>query len=162
MDINLYYLVPLVACCAYALMFGGPPERIGIAVVAANAVLSFILVSGPSIRFRGIEFGVFTVDVLAFIFFVLLALRANRFWTIWVSALLGLGVVGHLARWAGPDVIPWAYALVLELWSYPILVIIALGTFNRQRRMRRLGEDRSWSSFSGRSASSPPAPPRND
>jgi hypothetical protein len=151
MGINFYYLVPLVVCCIYALMCGGLPERIGIAVVAANAVLSFVLVSGPSIRFRGIEFGVFTVDVLAFFFFVLLALRANRFWTIWVSALLGLGVVGHLARWAGPDVIPWAYALILELWSYPILVIIAMGTFNHQRRMRRLGEDRSWSSFSSRS-----------
>jgi len=65
-----------------------------------------------------------------------------------VSALLGLGVLGHLARWAGPDAIPWAYAVVLTIWSYPILAIIAIGTFNHQRRLKRLGTDPSWSSSS--------------
>ena len=116
--------------------------------------LTALLGSQP-IRWRSVEFGVFIVDVLVFVAFIVLALRANRFWPIWVSALLGLGVLGHLARWAGPDVIPWAYAVVLTIWSYPILAIIALGTFNHQRRLKRFGSDASWSSSSVRS----PTPP---
>ena len=80
----------------------------------------------------------------SFAFFCVLALRADRYWPIWVSALLGLGVLGHLARWAGPDVFPWAYAVVLTIWSYPILAIIAIGTFNHQRRARA-GISKSYS-----------------
>jgi hypothetical protein len=160
MPINVYYLVPLVACCGFAFIRGGAPERIGMAIVAANAVLSFILVSAPSARFQNIEVGVFIVDVVAFLAFILLALLSNRFWPLWVSALLGLGVLGHLARWAGPDVIPWAYALILEVWSYPILAIIALGTFNHRRRMALSREDKSWSSSFVRSAPPPPPGPR--
>lgn len=151
MGINVYYLALLVACCTYAAVWGGAPERIGSAVVAANAVLSFMLVSAPASRFQGIERGIFVVDVLAFLAFVVLALRANRFWPIWVSGLLGLGVLGHLARWAGPDVIPWAYAVILSIWSYPILAIIAIGTFNHRRRVTRFGADSSWTRSSARS-----------
>lgn len=90
------------------------------------------------------ELGVFGVDVLVFVAFVILAARANRFWPIWVGALLGLGVLGHLARWAGPEVIPWAYAVILSIWSYPILLIIAVGTFLHQRRLKRDGVDPDW------------------
>jgi len=95
---------------------------------------------------------VFLVDVLVFVAFAVLALRANRFWPIWVSSLLGLGVLAHLARWAGPDTMPWAYQLVMSIWSYPILAIIAIGTFNHRRRLGRFETDRSWSSSSADSA----------
>ena len=88
----------------------------------------------------------------ASLLFCVLAVRANRFWPIWVSAFLGMGVLGHLARWAGPDVLWYAYAVVLTIWSYPILAIIAIGTFNHQRRRGRFETDRSWSSSSADSA----------
>jgi hypothetical protein len=110
-----------------------------------------------SAEFQNVEFGVLIVDVLLFISFTVLALRANRFWPLWVSALLGLGVLGHLARWLGADVIPWAYAAILSIWSYPILFIIVIGTRNHQKRLARSGVDRSWSSSSARS-DRPPMP----
>lgn len=153
MGINLYYLALLVACSAYAFIRGGAPERIGMAIVAANAILSFVAVSAPAIRFRGVEVGVFIVDVAAFLAFVPLALRADRFWPIWVSALLGLGVLGSLAMLLHPRVIPWAYAVVLSIWSYPILLLIAGGTFAHRYRLKRNGADPSWTR-----SSDPPGP----
>ena len=108
-------------------------------------------------RWRGIEFGVFIVDLATFIFFCVLAVRANRFWPIWVSALLGIGVLGSLAMMLHPRVIPWAYAVVLSIWSYPILLLIAFGTHNHRRRLRANGADPSWT----RSSAGPgrPTPP---
>ena len=159
MPINLFYLTLLLSCCAYALLRGGAPERIGVLVVAANAVLSFAVVSAPPIRFQGVEIGVFIVDAIAFVAFAFLAVRADRFWPIWVSAFLGLGVLGHLAQWLGPDVIPWAYAAVLSIWSYPILGIIALGTWHHQRRLAHVGVDNSWSTSSSPWDPRPPVGP---
>ena len=101
----------------------------------------------------------FIVDAVTFLAFVPIALRADRFWPLWVSAFLGLGVLGHLARLVGPDTFWWAYAVVLTIWSYPIVLLFALGTFLHRRRLARHGADRSWVSSSGRSGPTPPAAP---
>jgi hypothetical protein len=152
---NYYFYALLLAVCLYAFAVGGGPERLGAAAYALACVASHFVFSAPPIKFRSVEIGVFIVDVLVFIAFAVLALRANRFWPIWVSALLGLGVLAHLARWAGPDTMPWAYQLVLSIWSYPILAITAIGTFNHRRRLARFGTDPSWSSSSAHSGQTP-------
>jgi len=156
---NYYFVGLLVICAAYAFIAGGFPERIGAAVYALSVAATYLVLWSESSEWRTLEFGVFIVDAVVFVAFVFLALRANRFWPIWVSGLLGLGLFGHMARLAGPTVIPWAYAVVLTIWSYPILAIIALGTFNHHRRIRRNGSDPSWSRSSGRSPPTPPSMP---
>ena len=153
MAVNYLFLVLLIACCAYAFARGGAPERIGMAVYAAGSVLTYVAVSAPPIRFKGVEVGVFIIDVCVLISFIVLALRANRFWPIWVSALLGLGVLGSLAMMLHPRVIPWAYAVVLSIWSYPILLLMVVGTRNHQLRLKRNGADPSWTP-----SSAPPGP----
>ena len=160
MGVNLFYLILLVASCAYTFSRGGAPERAGMAIVAGNAVLTFFLVSATPIRFHGVEVGVFSVDVLAFLSFAALARRANRFWPIWVSALLGLGVLGSLAMLLHPRVIPWAYAVVLSIWSYPILLLIVAGTYAHRRRLTRNGADRSWTRSSSPPGQTTPPPGR--
>lgn len=158
---NYYFVGLLALCTAYALARGGAPEKIGAAIYAVSVVVTHVLLMTHLGRWRGIEFGVFFVDVLTFALFCILAIRANRFWPIWVSALLGLGVLGHLARWAGPDVLWYAYAVVLTIWSYPILAILAVGTFNHRRRLARFETDRSWSTSSAPSGREPrPGPTR--
>ncbi|HYE27387.1 MAG TPA: hypothetical protein VEA61_04035 [Allosphingosinicella sp.] len=160
--VNYYFVALLIVCTLYAVIWGGAPERIGAsayAVAVAATHLSLLTHAGQAQdgEFQKVEFGVLTVDVLLFASFTALALRANRFWPIWVSALLGLGVLGHLARWLGPEVIPWAYAAILSIWSYPILAIIALGTWHHQRRLAKYGADNSWSNSSVRWDPKPPA-----
>ncbi|MFL6845355.1 MAG: hypothetical protein ACJ8ER_10800 [Allosphingosinicella sp.] len=41
-----------------------------------------------------------------------------------------------------------AYAFVLAFWTYPMLLMIVLGTWNHQRRLAKFGVDKSWSSSS--------------
>jgi len=143
--VNYYFVGLLALCTVYAFAAGGAPEKTGVGIYAFSVVVTHVLLITHVAHWRGIEFGVFIVDLVTFALFCLLAMRANRFWPIWVSALLGLGVLGHLARWAGPDVFWYAYAIVLTIWSYPILAIMALGTFNHGRRMARFETDIPWS-----------------
>jgi hypothetical protein len=141
---NYVFTALMLACCAYAFVGGGAPERIGAAIFLIGSVLTYAALETSPIKYRGVEIGAFIVDLATFLAFVLLALRANRYWPLWVSALLGLGLVGHLAMLLHPRVIPWAYAVVLSIWSYPILLLMAAGTYAHRRRSTGNGADPSW------------------
>lgn len=148
MALNLLYLALLVACFGYAFFRGAAPERIGIAIIAASNVATVVVASTQSMRFRSAEVGILIVDSVTVFAFSVLALRAERFWPIWVSALLAIGVIGHAAKLANPAVIPWAYAFVHSIWSYPILLLLFIGTYRHQQRLKLNGADRSWTSSS--------------
>ena len=156
---NYPFAALLALTTLYALLAGGGPERIGAAVYAVSVAATHLILTAHTQRWLNVETGVFIVDVVTFLAFVPIALRADRFWPLWVSAFLGLGVLGHLARMVGPDTFWWAYAVVLTIWSYPVLALLALGTFLHRRRLARHGADRSWVSSSGRSAPAPPTGP---
>jgi len=129
------YLALMGLCCGYAFVRGGRPERIGAAIIVIGTFLSMAALSAPLGRYRTVESGILGVDLIALVAFTALALRADRFWPIWVSALAGMTILGHVGRWyLGPDIGRGAYAIGMVLWSYPILVVIAIGTFNHQRR----------------------------
>ena len=147
---NYHFVVPLVLITLYALWAGGGPERVGAAVYALSVVATHLALLAHGQMWLNLETGVFIVDAVTFLAFIPIALRANRYWPLWVSAFLGLGVLGHVARLVGPDTFWWAYAVVLTIWSYPILALIALGTFLHSRRLARHGADSSWVSSSGR------------
>jgi len=157
--VNYWFLSLLVLTTLYALWAGGGPERVGAAVYALSVAATHLIRTANGQRWLNVAAGEFTIDALAFVAFVLIALRANRFWPLWVSAFLGLGVLGHLGRLAGPDVFWWAYAVVLTIWSYPILALMALGTFLHRRRLSLYGADRSWGTSSARSDPAPPTGP---
>jgi hypothetical protein len=161
MAINYVFFLLLVLSCGYALLCGGSPERIGAALQASAAVMSHLMVSAPGLRFRSVEVGVLVVDVVLVLAFVVLALRAERFWPIWQAAFLAIGVMGHAAKLASPEVIPWAYAFVLNIWGYPTLFLLCVGTYRHRQRLKRNGVDRSWtsSSLSFRRRTPPPGPP---
>jgi hypothetical protein len=145
--VNYYFVGLLIACTAYACIAGGAPERIGAIGYALSCVATQLVISSHRGPWQHVEYGVFLIDVVMLALSCLLALRANRFWPVWASAFLGLGVLGHLGRWLLADAYWWAYAVVLAIWSYPILAIIALGTWAHRRRIALLGYDQSWSTI---------------
>jgi hypothetical protein len=151
------YLALLIACCTYAGLRGAAPERIGAAILATGSVLTYAVPSSNAIDYTSVEVGIFLVDVATALAFITLALLANRYWPLWVAALQIIGTAGHAVKLADPETIRRAYAFALIFWSYPMLLLIALGTWRHQQRLARSGADRSWSSFSGRSA--PPLQP---
>lgn len=153
------YYILLVLCWLYALLKGGPPERIGATILAVGSTITMAAISSRSGRFGSVELGVFLVDVAGMLAFIILALRAERYWPLWVTALQIIAVGGHAIKAADPDTIPRAYAFAMAFWSYPMLLLIALGTWRHQQRLARNGVDPSWSTFSARSDRAPPRGP---
>jgi hypothetical protein len=156
---SLVYDTLAIACWLYAMLRGGAPEKIGATIVLVGSGLTFAAVSAPAVRFGSVEIGIFLVDAAALIGFLVLALRAERLWPLWVAALQTIGTAGHAVKLVDPTVIRWAYAFVLAFWSYPMLALIVVGTWNHQKRLARNGVDKSWSSSSDRWDRRPPAGP---
>ncbi|HMG48740.1 MAG TPA: hypothetical protein VK614_14935 [Allosphingosinicella sp.] len=141
----------LLLCCGYALWRGGAPERIGGIIFLLATALTVVAASGPASRFASVEMGIFIVDVATLVALIVLALRAERHWPLWVAGLQIVGTAGHAVKLVDPTVIPRAYAFALAFWSYPMLLILVLGTWRHQQRLAKFGADRSWSSSWGRS-----------
>jgi hypothetical protein len=156
---SIAYFSLLFGCWAYALLRGGAPEKVGNSIMLVGSVLTVLAVSGPATRFASVEVGIFAVDAATLVAFLILALRAERIWPLWVTALQGIGTAGHALRLADPSLIRWGYAFALAFWSYPMLLLLVLGTWSHQRRLARFGVDRSWSSSSDRWDRRPPGGP---
>jgi hypothetical protein len=149
----------MLGCCGYAFLRGGAPERIGAGIYGLGTALTVVAGWESSHRFASLEVGILIVDFAAFVAFVVLALRADRFWPLWVAALQLLASAGHVAKLVDPDMNRWAYAFLLAAGSYPTLLLIALGTWRHQQRLKKFGADRSWSSSWRRSAPKPETGP---
>lgn len=135
----------LLGCCGYALMRGGAPEQIAAGLQLAAALLTPLMLSGINRRFAGVEYGVFAVDAVLLFALVGVALFADRGWPMALAALQLDTTAVHLLKMVDPNVIPVTYALMMGVWSYPMLVIMAIGTARHRRRLKRTGTDRAWS-----------------
>ena len=76
------------------------------------------------------------VDLLVFVGFLFVALRSPRFWPLWVAGLQLTTTLGHILKGMSPDLLPQAYGAALQFWSYPILLILAVGTWRSYERRR--------------------------
>jgi hypothetical protein len=149
-SVNWYFRILLALCCGYAWWKGGGPERTAATVYFAGVVLTHVARTTSGIWWNSVEAGVFAGDVAVFCGLLGVALTAERFWPLWLTALLLLGTTGHVVKMADPSLIRWGYAFIIAVWSYPILGLIVFGTWNHRRRLARFGADKSWSTFSGR------------
>lgn len=145
----LVYTSLLILCWAYALWRGGAPERIGATVLAIASFLTAAAIGDARGSFQGVEVGVVLIDILCSLAFVALALRADRFWPLWLAALQVGGTAGHAVKLIDSGVVPRAYAFMLAAWAYPMLVLLVAGTWRHQRRLARFGFDKSWSRGGG-------------
>lgn len=144
----VFYFSLLFACWAYALAKGAAPERIGASIIGVGSILTVVVASGPANRFASVEVGIFLVDVACLLAFLALALRAERYWPLWIAGLQLIGTAGHAVKLVDPEIIRRAYWFILGFWSYPMLFLIVLGTWRHQLRLAKFGIDRSWSNFS--------------
>lgn len=143
--------VPLLMLIGlYAIIGGGAPERIAGSAFYIATFFSVELASRLAPRFSIMEAGIFLVDVMLLACLVVLMLKANRFWTIWICSMQAITVLSHLPMLFIPDLIPLAYRVVISIWAYPMLTLLAIGTWRHRDRLQRYGTDRPWSSYSHR------------
>lgn len=132
----LIYAILLAAVSAYAFWRGRSDERWTAAVCVLASVISVVLLGPARARYSDVELGVLIVDLLALGGFTWIALQSERFWPLWVSGLQLTTSFGHALKALDPGLIPFAYGAALRSWSYPILIILAIGTWRGHRRAR--------------------------
>ena len=138
------FIALLVVTSGYALWKGGAPERlVGGALLLAYVATVLSWSPLPS-RFYGVELNVFAVDVALFAMLLGVAMRADRGWPLLVAALQFDAVGAHVVKLVAPDTIRVAYALMIAVWSWPVQIILAAGTWRHVARVRSTGTDRSW------------------
>ena len=138
MDRVIIYRVLMYGICGYALYRGKADARIVAAVFLVGDLATLALRSST---YSSVESSVFVIDVIAFLAFTYAALISDRFWPLWVSGLQLTTSMGHVFKLIDSHLLPLAYAAALRFWAYPILIILAIGTWRSDRR--RLREQRS-------------------
>jgi len=118
----------------YALTRGSRDERQVALICLIGAVLTTLVLSPLAQRFESVETPVFAVDIAVFAGFLLVALRSERFWPLWVAGLQLTTLMGHALKGIDTSLLPRAYAASLNFWAYPIVLVLAIGTWRHQRR----------------------------
>lgn len=127
----------LFGACGYALIRGRTDARVVAAVFLAGTFATYAVRSPLGGSYSSVESGILLVDVVAFLGFTYVALISDRFWPLWVSGLQLTTMLGHLSKALQSDLLPLAYAAALRFWSYPILIILAVGVWRSERRSER-------------------------
>ena len=128
------YWALLFAVCGYALWRGRSDERVVAAVCLLASIATPLVVAPWRTRFSNVEFGILAVDLVALAIFTAVALRSSRFWPLWVAGLQLTTSIAHFMKAIDVDLLPHAYGAAARFWAYPILIILAVGTWRGQRR----------------------------
>ena len=130
------YWAVLCIICGYAFWQGRRDERVVASVCFIASVASLLALNQWHGRYSDVEHRLLIVDLATLSLFVAVALRSGRFWPLWVAGLQLTTSMGHLLKAMAPDLLPVAYGAALRVWSYPILIILAIGTWRCQQRAR--------------------------
>lgn len=127
----------------YAFLRGRRDER-HVGVIFVLGVLATHLVISPlRQRFSGVETDVMIVDIVVFAGFLWVALRSERFWPLWIAGLQLTAILGHVVKAVDIHLFARAYAAALVFWAWPMLLILAVGTWRSARRSQQHSEPAS-------------------
>lgn len=144
----ILFLILLSTVLPYALWKGGGPERWVAAMLLVAAACSWLVVSAGGEAFQSMEIGIALVDAVLLVGMLTVAMNADRYWTLWITAFQIIQVLAHLPELLIPQLLPQIYGLIISVWGYPMLLILFAGTWRHQQRISRYGSDRHWSDFS--------------
>ncbi len=140
------FLLLQLAVSMYAVLRGGGPERIvGLALLIAAALGLLVQDRPMSGTFISVDWSLLAIDLGLLAVLIAVALNSDRYWPLWVAAFHVLGTGAHLVRGIDHGIEPVAYAILLASWSYPIVILLAVGTLRHGDRRKRHGHDLDWS-----------------
>lgn len=126
-----------VVVVAFAFLKGDEPERVGAGAYALGS-LAALLVQNDS-QLYGPQWGLMAVEAVVLAAYVGVAWKSRRSWPIWAGALQSVVVMSHVLTTT--DVRPpiAAYYAVINLASYGILLVLALGVVQAWRDRQAFG-----------------------
>ena len=95
-----------------------------------------LAISPVSVRYTGVEQGLALVDLGVLAGFITVALTSHRFWPLWAAGFQLTTALGHVLKALDSQLLPHAYGASLQFWGYPILIVLAVGTWRRHRGRR--------------------------
>lgn len=129
----------------YAMLRGGAPERLAGAALLAAALSTRLVMHGSEFNYLELEVGALAIDLMLLGALVTTTIYADRYWTFWLTALHALGTGAHLVKAIDPNLLATAYGVLAAAWSYPMLMLLAVGTYRHRTRLTRFGGDLDWS-----------------
>lgn len=126
-----------VAVVAFAFLKGDEPERVGGGVYALGALASLLLQDDT--RLYGPQWGLMGLDAVLLAAYAAVAWKSRRSWPVWASAFQALIVMVHVMTVV--DIRPplVAFYAVINLATYGILLVLALGVARAWRDRRAEG-----------------------
>jgi hypothetical protein len=131
------FRILLAFVALYALLRGRRDERTVSIILVIGVIATHFAWTPVEDRFAGLETHVMAVDIIVFAGFLWVALRSDRFWPLWIAGLQLTTILGHLLKAADSELFSRAYGAALMFWAYPIVLILALGTWRGHRRALR-------------------------
>jgi hypothetical protein len=143
----LLFNAVLVIACGYALIVGGAPERLTAATFLLGAAATFAVPFQPRQSFYAVHGVILAIDVVMLAVLVAIALRADRYWPLYVSSLHLITIAIHGVKAYEPTLVPWMYAAASAKIAYPMLLLLLIGAVRHRDRRVRFGSDPDWSSL---------------
>lgn len=134
----LLQLIALAIAIALAWLKGGGPERAAAAAVGSMYVLDPIYHAlwGQVTVYEHLNVGHLVIDLIAWVWMIGIAVKANRWWTIWLASAQTISVLSHFLRQATSIMHAWVYAAMGRGPSWLEIALLLLGTGLYQRRAR--------------------------
>ena len=79
--------------------------------------------------FNDARLGGLILEIIYLAVLIWVVLRSAKWWPLWTAAFQLVGVTVYLARMADPKI----GAAVLTIWSYLILIVVVIGTWQHRR-----------------------------
>lgn len=142
---HLQWLLLLVFVLLALWRGAGPERQSALVFIGMFAFDRFYhLLFGRGEFFLGADLGHILIDSIALVAFVLIALRANRVYPIWLASFQLLTIVSHVVRAISPAIEHGAYAILVHAPSYLEVAVFGLGTLLHIKRQAKYGPYRSW------------------
>jgi hypothetical protein len=140
----IFFILLFAISVGYALWRGGKPERaVAIILILMISIDAFVHALTPA-TYAKADPGHLIIDALAWAAFLFIALRARRLWPLWVSSLQTISLIAHVTKLLNLSMPPLVYAIMQVSSSYLLLIILIMGTYAHQKRLRLSGSDMPW------------------
>jgi hypothetical protein len=123
--------VCMLATAAFAVWRGGWAERVVALGMIVDSVAAAILQNNHNLF--DTPWAELALDIAYLGVMLWVALRSNKTWPLFTAGFQLILVVIYFARLAQPHIWAWAEYTAIIIWSYMILIAIAVGTWRHWR-----------------------------
>ena len=126
-----------VIVVTFAFLKGDEPERVGGGAYAIGALAALLLQDDSQLY--GPQWGLMIVETAMLVAWAALAWKSRRSWPIWACAFQSVAVMSHILTTTDMRPPIAAFYAVVNLASYGVLLVLALGVVQAWRDRRALG-----------------------